>query len=123
VTFSGPNRGGLELRPEVLRADLLEEPGVEVAGVVDQHVDAAEPVDGSLDGRLGVGRVGDIELDGQQVVVGAEHGADPLGAAAGGNDGVTGSERGLGEVDAHATAGAGDEPDLLVSHVPALPSG
>ena len=28
-------QGGLDLRPEVLRADLLEEPGVEVARVVD----------------------------------------------------------------------------------------
>ena len=62
-------QGGLDLRPEVLRADLLEEPGVEVARVVDQHVDASEPFDGCLDGRLGVGGVGDVELDGQEVVV------------------------------------------------------
>ena len=48
---------GLDLGAEVLGADLLEEPGVEVAGVVDQHVDPAEPVDGGLHGRLGVGRV------------------------------------------------------------------
>ena len=60
---------GLDLRPEVLGADLLEEPGVEVAGVVDQHVDAAEPSTAACDGRLGVGGVGDVELDGQQVVV------------------------------------------------------
>ncbi len=40
-------QGGLDLRPEVLGGDLLEEPGVEVARVVDQHVDAAEPVDGA----------------------------------------------------------------------------
>ena len=68
-------QGGLDLRPEVLGADLLEEPGVEVAGVVDQHVDASEPVDGSLDGRLGVGGVGDVELDGQEV---ARPGPRPL---------------------------------------------
>ena len=49
-------QGGLDLRPELLRAELLEEPGVEVAGVVDQHVDPAEPVDGRLDGGLGARR-------------------------------------------------------------------
>src|SRR5215218_9718492 len=56
-------QGGLDLGPEVLGADLLEEPGVEVAGVVDQHVDASEPFHASLHGRLGVGAVGDVELD------------------------------------------------------------
>jgi hypothetical protein len=30
-------------------------PGVDVAGVVDQHVDASEPSDRSLHGRIGVG--------------------------------------------------------------------
>ena len=54
---------GLDLRPEVLGADLLEEPGVEVASVIDEHVDASEPIDGSLDGRLGVGGVSNVELD------------------------------------------------------------
>jgi Kef-type K+ transport system membrane component KefB len=116
----GAEQGGLDLGPEVLGADLLEEPGVEVAGVVDQHVDAAEPFDGSRDGRLGVGGVGDVELDGQEVVVRAERGADPLGVASGGDDGVAGGQGGLGDVDAHAAAGAGDEPNLLVSHPSAL---
>ena len=60
---------GLDLRPDVLGAELLEEPGVEVAGVVDEHVDAAEPVDGRLDGRFGGGGVGDVERNGQEVLV------------------------------------------------------
>ena len=59
---------GLDLRPEVLRGDFLEEPGEEVAGVVDQHVDAAKPLDGGLHGGLGAGGVGDVELDDQQIV-------------------------------------------------------
>ena len=109
---------GLDLRPEVLGGDLLEEPGVEVAGVVDQHVDAAEPFDGGLHGRLGVGGVGDVELDDQQVVVPRRRpGLTRVGVAAGGHDRVAGGEGGPGDVDAHAAAGTGDQPDLLVSHV------
>ncbi len=46
--------------------------------------------------------------------------ADLLGVAAGGDDRVTGGQGGLGDVDAQAAAGAGDEPDLLVTHVGAL---
>jgi hypothetical protein len=61
-------QGGLDLRPEVLRADLLEEPGVEVTGVVDHHVYSAESLDGCLDGVLRIGGIGDVELDGQQVI-------------------------------------------------------
>jgi hypothetical protein len=62
------------------------------------------------------GGVGDVELDGQQVVVGADGSADPLGVAAGGDHSVPGSESGLGDVDAHPAPRAGDEPNLLVSH-------
>jgi hypothetical protein len=29
---------------------------------------------------------------------------------------VAGRQGGLGEIDAHATAGTGDKPDLLVTH-------
>ena len=52
----------------------------------------------------------------------AERSRDPLGVAAGGDHSVAGGQRGLGDVDAHAAAGAGDEPNLLVSHASALPS-
>ena len=62
-------QGGLNLRPELLRSELLLEPGVEVASVVDQNVDASEPLDGSLDGYVGVGRLGAVELDLQEVIV------------------------------------------------------
>ena len=56
VTLTGPNRVVSICGPELLRAELLEEPGVEVPGVVDQHVDPTEPVHGQLDGRLGARR-------------------------------------------------------------------
>ena len=117
VTFSGPNKVVSTCARKSCGADLLEEPGVEVAGVVDQHVDPPEPLHGRSGGRLGGGRVGDVELDGQQVLVLAQGRCDSAGVAPGGDHGVTGGERGLGDVGAHAAAGAGDEPDLLVPHV------
>jgi hypothetical protein len=82
--------GGLDLRPEILRAELLEEPGVEIARVVDQHINPAEPVDACLDGGLGARGIGDVKSDDDEVVVCAEHGDDLPGVAAGGDDGVTG---------------------------------
>jgi hypothetical protein len=35
---------------------------------------------------------------------------------------VTGGERRPGDVDAHATPGAGDEPNVLVSHATTKPA-
>ena len=116
VTFSGPNRLVSIWARKSSGADLLEEAGVEVAGVVDQHVDPAEPLDGGVDGGLRAGGVGDVERDGQQVVVRTDRGADPLGVAAGGHDRVPGGQGRPGDVHAHAAAGAGDEPDLLLTH-------
>jgi hypothetical protein len=46
----------------------------------------------------------------------AEHGGDLLKVAAGGDDGVTSGQGGFGDVHAHPPAGAGDEPDLLLTH-------
>ena len=72
--------------------------------------------DGGLDRRLGIFGAGDVELHGQQVVVVAERRGDLLGVAAGGDDGVAGGQRSLGDVDAQAAACAGDEPNLPVLH-------
>src|SRR5215212_11153193 len=70
---------------------------------------------GHLHRRLGVRGAGDVQLDDQQVFLGAAQGPlDGLGASAGGDDRVAGGKRGLGDVHAHATAGAGNKPDLLV---------
>ena len=71
---------------------------------------------GGIDSGLDAGGVGDIQRDGQQVLVRAECLGDPIGPAAGGHDRVAGVQGGAGDVGAHAAAGTGDEPDLLVSH-------
>jgi len=49
-------QGGLDLGPEVLRGDLLEEPGVEVTRVVDQDVDPLESLNRGLGGGAGARR-------------------------------------------------------------------
>jgi hypothetical protein len=49
-------------------------------------------------------------------VASADRTRDRLGAAAGGSDVVAGGQRSLGEVEAHATPGAGDHPGPLLSH-------
>jgi hypothetical protein len=115
-------QGGLDLGPELLRAQLLEEAGVEVARVVDQRVDPAEPVDRSPHGRSRVGGIGDVQLDRQEVVMFPDGRADLLGVPSRGDDCVTSGQRRLGNVDAQATAGAGDQPSLLVAHAVARPS-
>ncbi len=48
-------------------------------------------------------------------------GRNPDRVAAGGNDRVPGIQGGAGDVDAHAAASAGHEPDSLVSHLSAVP--
>src|SRR3954464_7608018 len=108
-----PEQGGLDLRPEVLRADLLEEPSLEATGVVDQYVDAPEPIDGGPHRPLSGRRIGDVERHRQEVVALAQGGVDRVGVAAGGDHRVPGGQGRPGNVDAKASAGAGDEPDLL----------
>ena len=44
-----------QLALELLRRQLLEVAGVEAGRIVDQHVDAAEPVDSGAHRRLGIG--------------------------------------------------------------------
>jgi len=68
VTFNGPNRVVSICARKSSGLYLLEEPGVEVAGIVDEHVDTAEALDGGLDGGLGVRATGDVELDDEQIV-------------------------------------------------------
>jgi len=64
---------------------------------------------------LGVVAACDVERGDQQILGSAEGLRYLLGVATGG-DGVSGGKRGLRDLDAHATAGAGDEPNLLVRH-------
>ena len=57
VTFTGPKRFVLDLRAKVLRRNLFEESRVKVPCIVDQYVDAPEPVCRRFDRRLRVRRV------------------------------------------------------------------
>jgi hypothetical protein len=77
----------------LLERQLLEVTRIEIAGVVDQHVDGAEPVDGRLDRRLDLLPAGDVELDDEQVVGLADGLGDGVGVAAGGDDIVAGGQR------------------------------
>jgi hypothetical protein len=110
----GAEKVRLDLRPEVVRADLFEEPGDEVARVVDQDVDPAELVDRSPNGGLGIIGTGHVELDDQQLVLGSDGGGDLLRVAARGHYyGVTGSQCGLGDVRSRAASSTCDQPNFL----------
>jgi hypothetical protein len=54
---------GLDLGAEVVAGDVLDGGEVGVAGVVDDHVEPSEPVDGRSHRRLGGREVGDVERE------------------------------------------------------------
>lgn len=116
-----PDQTGGELVVDLRRGQLLEVAAVEVRGVVDQHIDASEPLHRGLHRRLGVGRPGDVQVHDQQILGVPDRCQDSLGTPAGGHHGMTGSERGLREVDSHAPSRTGDEPDLLLRHAHSSP--
>jgi hypothetical protein len=102
----------LDLIAYIFRAQLLEEAGEEVSRVVEQDVDSAELRDGGVDCRVRVLWAGDVESDCQQVVVVAQRRHDLRRIAAGGNNGVTGSQGGLGSVDAQTSTSSGNKTKL-----------
>ena len=53
---------------DLLWRQLLEVARLKGPGVVDQHVDAAEPVDRGAHRGLGIGAAGNVQLDDPQVV-------------------------------------------------------
>ncbi len=59
---------GLDLVAKIGRRHLLERRGMAIAGVVDQHVKAAEGAARKLDRPRGGGLVGHVELDRQQTI-------------------------------------------------------
>ena len=65
VTFIGPKNQSLDLVSDLVGRELLEESGVEVAGIVHQDVDPAKRGDGSCDSCLSLVEAGDIEFDRQ----------------------------------------------------------
>ena len=103
---------GLHLLAHLLVADLLEVAGVEVAGV-DQHVDSSETLNRSLGGGGRRCGVGDVQGQGEEVLVLPESFSDFGGVAGGRHDRMASGQGGFGQVDAHATGGTGDEPDLV----------
>ena len=108
-------QGGLDLGPEVVGGDLLEEPGVEAAGVVDQHVDASEPLDRGGDRGVGVRGVGDVELHrraGSSWSPRAAVTASGLRAVA--TTAWPAARAALAMSTPMPRAGAGDDPDLVV---------
>ena len=103
---------GLDLCTEVFGGDLLEEPGVEVAGVVDRHIYAAEAVDGGFNRGLGVGRVGHVQLHDRQVREFSDRLGHLVSIATRSDNLVAGSQSSLSDVDAHTAPRARNKPDL-----------
>ena len=62
-----PNEAYRQLRLDLRQRQVLKVPGVKVPGVIDEHVDTAEALDGGLDGGRGVGAARDVELDDEQI--------------------------------------------------------
>jgi hypothetical protein len=54
--------GALARRRRSRRLQLLEVSGIEVGGIVGQHLDAAEPVESSPHRHLGIGAAGEVNL-------------------------------------------------------------
>src|SRR5438132_8890893 len=105
-----------QLPLDLLWRQLLEVARIKGTGVVDQHVDATEPVDRLPHRGLSIGAAGNVQLDDPQVVQitqGLSHG---VGVPTGAHHRVAGGQSGFDEIDAHATAGSSNEPDLPVSH-------
>src|SRR5439155_23284431 len=105
-----------QLPLDLLRCQLLEVARIEVGGVVDEHVDAAESIHGGLHRGLRVLRAGDVQLDDEQVAGLADSLRHGVGVAAGGDDCVPSGQGSLGEIYAHSTACAGNKPNVLISH-------
>src|SRR5712671_520380 len=110
-----------QLALDLLQRQLLEVSGIKAGSIVDQHVNATEPVDSGPHGRLGIGAAGDVQLDGQQVARLAQDPRHGSAVPAGRHNRVTGYKGGFGEIDAHASAGSSDKPNLFVTHDTSVP--
>jgi hypothetical protein len=104
----------LEQRPQLLVGGLLHGPDLGSAGIVDEHVKAAEPLERLGHGRLTLIRDRDIE---RQRVSTVRQAAERVGAARTGGDRVTSVEGGLDDRAAEAARGARHQPDSGVAAV------
>jgi hypothetical protein len=66
--------------------------------------------------RLGIGALGDIQLDGEQVVRRTDGTGNGAAVSARGHHRMAGRQGRLCEFQAHAAAGAGDEPNSFLAH-------
>ena len=94
------------------------------AGVVDEDVDAAEVLDGVIDEAGGLGGVGEVGGDEEDVVGGEDGsafeeqmtGAGELFDVAGGEDEFgSGAAEALGDGEAEAARASGDDDDLIAA--------
>jgi hypothetical protein len=104
---------GVELGADVLFAELLNHSVQADAGVVDDDVQAPEPLVGPLYGRGHGGLVRDIQRQRQDLVaVRGDQIGQGIGVAGGRCDLVAARQCRIGEPAAEATGGTCDEPDL-----------
>ena len=109
---------GVDHAAPVLGVGALDPTQQHDAGVVDDHVESAERVDGGVDGSPHGRLVGDVELQGQRVdAVRADlllEVGEPVDAASGDGHGRTRIREGQCGGVADAGGGAGDECGLAV---------
>src|SRR5260221_8258173 len=104
---------GLKLGAEVLNGRVLDRGKVPIAGVVDQHMEVAEHVNGQLDGRNRRTLIGDIQRDGAHVVaVTLNQIRELLRMAGGGDQLVTGGEDALSDRPPQPPSASCDQPYL-----------
>src|SRR6267154_788647 len=104
---------GLKLGAEILNGRVLNRGKVPIASVVDQHIEAAEDVNGQLDGRDRCTLIGDIQRDGAQVVaVTLNQIGELLWIAGGGDQLVSSCEDGLSDRPTQPPSASRDQPYL-----------
>src|SRR5260370_14056977 len=102
---------GLKLGAEILNGRVLDRSKVPIAGVVDQHIEAAEDVNGQLDGRHRRTLIGDIQRDGAHVVaVTLNQIGELLWITGGGDQLVASCEDALSDRPTQPPSASGDQP-------------
>src|SRR5439155_1417836 len=93
-----------QLPLDLLWRQLLEVARVKGTGVVDQHVDAAEPVDRRPHRGLGIGAAGNVQPDNPQVFQ-ITHGLSySVGVPTGAHHRVAGGQGGFDEIEAQMSS-------------------